>query len=174
MRMVKGGVCLIGVVCALQGAVVFAQGTAPSMTISATEQAARDADRLRILRDELAREARLLEDQTKRKAERLAANDLRGVEESEQALERHTQNMQSLRREIDVALQAAAGGARARPVAGAARRPATPTATLVAGNEGAPWWDVYGRRPASKVQPASATADDAAKPQPVPVSGTAR
>lgn len=141
--------CLSGVVAVVVGLCasnVVAQSAA-STVISAVEQSARDSDRLRILRDELAREARLVEDQTKRKAERLMVRDAQGAQESEDALGRHAQNIEALRREIDQAQRAAAAPpARASPVAVSATRRSTAVA-VTTGAQTAPWWDVYGRAP---------------------------
>lgn len=159
-----------GVVCALQGGLVSARGLAPSMTVSASEQAKRDGDRLSILRDELARETRLLQEQTRRKAERLAANDTQGVQESEQALERHRQNIESLRREMDTAAgQAKVRAARfegARVVHRAAQAPPAAEGNAL------PWWDVYGRRPVATVHSEDTTGE--AAPAGAVVSGAPR
>lgn len=132
---------------AFLAAPALAQGQGVSLAVSAPEQAARDDDRMRILRAELAQESRALEDQTKRKAERLAANDRGGVQESEQAVARHTENIAALRREIDQASQP--GRARSAPATATRRAPVT-ASTVVAGAANAPWWDVYGRRSAAK------------------------
>lgn len=130
------------------GSSAWAQ-TSPSMVVSGVEQAARDDERLRLLREELAREMRMADDHTKRKAERLAANDPRGVEESEQALTQHAQNIQSVRRELDLAVRqtGAARSPRSPPTAvTTTRRPAAVT-TVAGQSEAAPWWDVYGQAP---------------------------
>lgn len=143
------GVCL-AVVCAVQSGFVLARGLTPSMTVSAAEQARRDDDRLKILRDELARETRLFQEQTRRKAERSAANDTQGAQESEQALEGHRQNIESLRREMDVAGHQPVARARRADGPRVAHRAAQASSTADA--DALPWWDVYGHRPVSKVQ----------------------
>lgn len=130
----------------------WAQGTPGFPTVAPAEQVARDGDSLRILREELDRESRLVEDQTKRKAERLVVGDARGVQESEDALQRHTRDVQSLRQEIDLAERRASSGGStpASPVSVSATRRATSkasTATPVTA-----WWDVYGRAP-ERAQP---------------------
>lgn len=147
----------------LPSAMASAQTAGPS--VPAQQQAARDGERLAILRDELARETRAAEEETRHRAERLAAHDPRGVEQSEQSLARHAQNLEALRREIDTAArQATAPQTRPTPPqASPARMPAT---TLARGSEEPPWWDVYGRRPGSN---ASAKPADLPSRQPAPV-----
>ena len=147
-------------VCALMvlaphGSSAWAQ-TSPSMVVSGVEQGARDDERLRLLRDELERETRMADGHTKRKAERLAANDPRGVEESEQALSRHAQNIQSLQRELDLAVRQAGATrtARSAPRAVTATRRPAPVTTVAGPSEAAPWWDVYGRAPRRTETPA--------------------
>jgi aspartate oxidase len=141
---------------------VAAQSTQSPLVVSATDQATRDSDRLRILQDELAQEMRAVEEQTKRKAERLAVNDARGVGESESALARHAQNIQALRREIEQATQRLSVGpsARGSPVSVTATRRASP-AVAVSSQTATPWWDVYGRAP-RRAELAGVRSDEAA------------
>jgi hypothetical protein len=139
---------------------VAAQSTQSPLVVSATDQATRDTDRLRILQDELAQEMRAAEEQTKRKAERLAVNDARGVGESESALARHAQNIQALRREIEQATQRLSVGpsARGSPATVTATRRASPVTSQMAAT---PWWDVYGRAP-RRAELAGLRSDEAA------------
>lgn len=141
----NGAACVVLGLCAANA---VAQSP-PSMVVSGTEQAARDTDAMRILRDELAREMRLVEEQTKRKAERLLARDNQGAQESEDASVRHAQNIQALRREIEQATHRAAtgSGGRGSPVPASTTRRSTGVVTVTADAQAPPWWDVYGRAP---------------------------
>lgn len=110
--------------------------------VAASEQAARDNDRIAILRQELKKSEEQLESLAHRKAERLAASDMQAANETEEQRVRTLGDIAGLRREIasashiaasqtTVMRTAAALPARSRPVSGKGAAPA-------------PWWDVYG------------------------------
>lgn len=129
--------------------------------VPASEQAARDRDRLTILDAELQREQARLADAARRRGERLAAGDTAGSAEAEAAVARATANVASLRREVDMAKGAPAGAAvraaKASPAtAGAAATApsasvATVTTTRAPASPPAPpapsaaWWDAFSR-----------------------------
>lgn len=134
-------------------------------SIAPAEQATRDNERLRILQDELKAEQEKAIDSTKRRAERLAAQDPQGVQEAELAHSRATGNIAALQREIasaSAAKQPKGKGA----TASAAMTQARASAALpsVEAQVQAPWWDVYGKSPrkaapASITQPAAGVSD---------------
>lgn len=134
---------------------------APATNVPRTDQAERDSERLRILRDELAREQARAADAVKRHAERLAAGDRQGAEEAERTRHRSASGIAALRREIAAATQA-----QATP-----RAPAPPTEKRVKPPEhGTRWWDVYAnRRPDNDFQqtrqPSAMNASPAARQQ---------
>ena len=127
-------VCCTLLLVAASGA--FAQGS----RITASDQAVRDAERLRILEAEMGSEQSLAETASKRKAERLAARDLPGADEAEQSLQRSLANTSALRREIDSARLSAARPASPSPAPRAVSGVRVPPVTLA-------WWDVYARVP---------------------------
>lgn len=104
------------------------------------QQAARDNDRIEILREELRKSEAQLEGLMRRKAERLAASDLKAATEAEEQRVRTLGDIAAIRREIASASHAAAQAVRPMAVQ-AAKNPAA------AGKRAAPapWWDVYGR-----------------------------
>jgi hypothetical protein len=132
-----------------------AQAT-PAAAVTPADQAARDDERLRILRDELARELAVAADAAKRRAERLAAADARGAHEAEQAQARSADNVAALRREIAAALKQSQNGRPVEPVR-VSTRPAGSAAPNPPATR-ARWWDVYAKPPRRP---------DAAPPRPV-------
>jgi len=105
------------------------------------QQAARDNDRIEILREELRKSEAQLEGLIRRKAERLAASDLKAATEAEEQRVRTLGDIAAIRREIASAAHAAAQATAVRPTAvQAAKHPSA------AGKRAAPapWWDVYG------------------------------
>ena len=105
------------------------------------QQAARDNDRIEILREELRKSEAQLEGLIRRKAERLAASDLKAATEAEEQRVRTLGDIAAIRREIASASHAAAQATAVRPTAvQAAKHPSA------AGKRAAPapWWDVYG------------------------------
>lgn len=119
--------------------------------VSANVQASRDAERLRILNDELAAETRRADEATRLRADRLAAADPRGAHEAERTLSRARQNIDALRREILAATRLLDGGPSpsrtSQPVKAHldfASGPSAPAAP--------PWWDVYAKSTAPKAQ----------------------
>jgi hypothetical protein len=123
------------VLCLLLLAADALAGPAAPLTVSPAEQSARDIDRLRILRDELASEQSKADDSAKRRAERLAAGDATGVQEAEQALARATDNLAVLRREIQSA---------SAPPVEPSKRLATSAAAPTLPRPSS-WWDVYAK-----------------------------
>lgn len=112
-----------------------------AMIVSPAEQANRDARRVEILQSEIDAEQAASIESVKRRAERLAANDSAGVQEAEAAIAQHTRNLETLRREIEIA----------------AKSPAVAPAAVdrAAAKESKPvsWWDVYAHDPRKKTRP---------------------
>lgn len=132
--------------------------------ISASEQASRDDERLRILRDELRKSEALVESLARRKAERLAAADVPGADEADERRVRALSDITGLKREIG----AARAGVEVKVGSGQVPTPAKATAAKPAPT--APWWDVYGKArggntPAS-VSYAQPSSDDGARDVP--------
>jgi hypothetical protein len=112
-----------------------------SQGVGPQQQAARDNDRIEILREELRKSEAQLEGLMRRKAERLAASDLKAAIEAEDQRVRTLRDIAAIRREIASASHAAAQATAVRPMAvQAAKNPSA------AGKRAAPapWWDVYG------------------------------
>lgn len=141
-------------------------GAGPAATVIAPAvQAARDDERLRILREELQRTEALAAQLAQRKAERLAVADAAGADEAEAQRTRALQDIASLEREI-AGLRPAAGASK-RPPSAASGQPAS-TRPPVHSPPSAPWWDVYGRTrrgdapaPVSYASPSGGAADAA-------------
>lgn len=138
-------------------------------SIAPAEQATRDNERLRILQDELKSEQQKAVDSTKRRAERLAAQDPQGVEEAELAHSRALGNIAALQREIANASAAKQPKVKAANASSSATKARSSTAlpSVEASPAQAPWWDVYGRAPrkaaqASITQAAAGVADASA------------
>ncbi len=118
-------------------------GARPAATVIAPAvQAARDDERLRILREELQRTEALAAQLAQRKAERLAVADAAGADEAQAQRTRALQDIASLEREI-AGLHPAAAPLKRIPSAasGQAASARAPDHSPPA----APWWDVYGR-----------------------------
>jgi hypothetical protein len=116
--------------------------------VSPPEQASRDVSRLEVLESELAAEEAAAAQATKRRAERLTANDSEGVREAEETLAQHGRNLQALHVEIEgvrsrlrSSWRAAADstGAAARPMASRGKLGPPPRAAQA-------WWDVYAKK----------------------------
>jgi len=127
--------------------------------VSSVEQASRDDERLRVLRDELRKSEALIESLAKRRAERLAVADHVAVQEAEEERVRALSDVAGLKREI-AATRLTGESAKATPSAIAqTARTARPKV-----EPGAHWWDVYskasrtGPLPGSSPQPPAATA----------------
>lgn len=112
-----------------------------SQGVGPQQQAARDNDRIEILREELRKSEAQLEGLMRRKAERLAASDLKAATEAEEQRVRTLGDIAAIRREIASASHAAARATAVRPMAVQAARPPSAIGKRVAP---APWWDVYG------------------------------
>jgi len=112
-----------------------------SQGVGTQQQAARDNDRIEILREELKKSEAQLEGLMRRKAERLAASDLKAATEAEEQHVRTLGDIAAIRREIASASHAAARTAAVKPMAvQAAKHPAAAGKRVAP----APWWDVYG------------------------------
>jgi hypothetical protein len=127
-----------------------------SQGVGPQQQAARDNDRIEILREELKKSEAQLEGLMRRKAERLAASDLKAATEAEEQRVRTLGDIAAIRREIASASHAAAQTTAVRPMAVQAAKQASAAGKRAAP---APWWDVYGsgRRiePPASLSPAS-------------------
>ena len=127
------------------------------------EQAARDNDRVEILRQELKKSEALLETLARRKAERRAAADVESANEIEEQHGRTLSDIAGLRRELATATGTAAP---APAVAGAAvttkAAPATPPSRIAKAPPPAPWWDVYSK--ARGAQPPTAMSSSVSTP----------
>ncbi len=155
-----GGAAAVGVACAFLfgmtvGAAAAQTSAAPGI-VTATEQRARDAERVRILQAELSREHRKVAKAAQRRAERLSARDAPGAQEAEQSRARAADNIAALQREIELASKPASSAASARLQA--------PPAAASDDGPRAPWWDVYAKAP----RPVAATAT--LRPSAVPSS----
>ena len=111
-----------------------------SQSVGPHQQAARDHDRVEILREELRKSEAQLEGLARRKAERLAASDLGAATEAEEQHVRTLGDIAAIRREIASTSRAATQTAAAKPAA--VRAAQSPSAGKRAAP--APWWDVYG------------------------------
>ncbi|MDH6170006.1 uncharacterized small protein (DUF1192 family) [Variovorax boronicumulans] len=111
-----------------------------SQVVSRQQQAARDRDRIAILREELGRSQAQLEDLERRKAERLAASDMQAATEAEAQRVRTLGDIAAIQREIASTSRTSAQTMAVKPMAAEATR-----APAAAGKRAAstPWWDVY-------------------------------
>lgn len=135
-----------------------------SRTIPPAEQAARDADRIRILQDELGKQQVGVAELAKRRADRLAARDGPGLQEVEAAQRRANADLSALRRELELATKASHGtGAGPAPAASvtADRQPESPSRSVGAPG---PWWDVYSNPPRNDPETRSQRATVAGQP----------
>ena len=126
--------------------------------VSASEQSARDDERLRILRDELRKSEALVETLARRKAERLAMADKVAADDAEEGRLRALGDIAALKREIAGTRPTADAPPKATPPASGSHaapvRPAQPKPQPV--QPTMPWWDVYGKaRPPDTPAPVS-------------------
>lgn len=123
-------------------------------TIRPAVQAARDADRQRILREEQAAAHLRLQGASRQVAERLAARDDAGAQEAQRMQQRAQADLQALARELQQAPPAHAPGTASQPNTPIAQAPQT-AQTAVADHapqaRSRPWWDVYGKGPRAGV-----------------------
>lgn len=112
-----------------------------SQVVGQQQQAARDHDRIAILREELAKSQAHLKDLARRKAERLAASDMQAATEAEAQRVRTLGDIAAIQREIASTSRTSAQTAAVKPVAAQ-----TIKGPAAAGKRAAPtlWWDVYG------------------------------
>ncbi len=110
-----------------------------STAISPATQAARDADRQRILLEEQAAARQRLQDASRKVAERLAARDEAGAQEAQRMQQRAQTDLEALARELQ----------HTPPASATAPQPVPQTATAVdpPAARPRPWWDVYGKGP---------------------------
>lgn len=127
--------------------------TRPAVT--SAEQAARDDERLRILREELRQSEQAVEALAKRRAERLAASDSVGADEAQAQRARLLQDINALKREIGAAQSHA--GLSGPATSNAATFPAAEAkpATVKHAPPAARWWDVYARATPASAKPVS-------------------
>lgn len=145
----------------------LAQPSTAAHTIAAAEQAARDNDRVEILRQELRKSEALLETLTRRKAERQAASDSSGVTEAEEQHARTLVDIAGLKRELASAMRTATPTTAQTP-AWAAGKPATERSQAPKASAAPPWWDVYGKgRRAEPATPISLAPPSGATPRTV-------
>jgi hypothetical protein len=147
---------------------------AARQVVSRSEQAQRDDERLRILRDEWAREQRAAADAARRQAERSAMSDPRGAEEAAQAQRRASENLAALQREIAAATTAGAPPAPLQPSLAMPSRPPHAPVPRASDRPDPTWWDVYARSPQrTDGRPAQGTATTLIAPRtdaPAPLS----
>ncbi|WP_235505858.1 hypothetical protein [Variovorax sp. Root411] len=112
-----------------------------SQVVSPQQQAARDHDRIAILREELRKSQAQLEDLARRKAERLAASDMQAATEAEAQRVRTFGDIAAIQREIASASRTSTRTAAVEALAAQATK-----GPAAAGKRAAPtpWWDVYG------------------------------
>ena len=115
--------------------------------VAGAEQAARDSDRVEILRQELRKSEAFLDHLALRKAERQAASDFSAVTEAEEQRARTLVDIASLQRELASAMRTAAPTTTttAQTPARAAGKPATERWAGPKASAAPPWWDVYGK-----------------------------
>lgn len=134
--------CLFVFVCLMADASAPEQkaSAAPSHVITASEQSARDSDRMEILRQELKKSETQLESLVRRRAEHIAASDMKAANEADEQHARLLGDIAGLKREI-ASVSRAPGSATALKPVGARPAESRPSA----GRDTAPvrWWDVY-------------------------------
>ncbi len=114
-----------------------------STKVSTAEQAAREDDRLLILRNELKKSEALVESLAKRRAERLAASDIVAADEAESDRIRVLSDIAGIKREIAATQPAPSPTQPRAPTAGVRALAAQPVQPKT--EKAAPWWDVYGK-----------------------------
>lgn len=114
--------------------------------IPSAEQAARDSDRVQILRQELKKSEARLETLARRRAERLAAADVEAADEAEEERGRTLSDIAGLKRELAAATRSAAPPPSGAEAAVTTKAPSVAPAPRPAkAPPPAPWWDVYGK-----------------------------
>lgn len=128
-------------------ALTFCSGVAKSQPVSTkvstAEQAAREDDRLLILRNELKKSEALVESLAKRRAERLAASDMVAADEAENDRIRVLSDIAGIKREIASTRPTASPPEAGSSTAGVRVGTAKPVQPKT--EKAAPWWDVYGK-----------------------------
>lgn len=114
---------------------------AASQLVGPQQQAARDHDRIAILREELRKSQAQLEDLVRRKTERLAASDTQAATEAETQRVRTLGDIAALRREIAAASRTSTQTAVVEAMAAQSTKAPSPAGKHAAST---PWWDVYG------------------------------
>jgi len=113
-----------------------------SQSVGPHQQAARDHERVEILREELRKSQAQLEGLARRRAERLAASDLEAATEAEEQHVRTLGDIAAIQREIASASRAATQTTATKSVAVRAASGSSAGKRTAP----APWWDVYGSR----------------------------
>lgn len=153
----------------------FAQSAGtPQHVVPAVQQAARDSDRVEILRQELKKSEALLESLAHRTAQRLAAADPAGANESEAQRARTASDIAGLKRELAAVTRSAEATpvppelAKAASSASSSPPAKAPTQARTQVQSPAPWWDVYGKaRRTEPTTPVSMAPAGEAGPRPV-------
>lgn len=128
---------------AVLGVPAGAAASPAAMVVAPAQQAARDDERLRILRDELRRTEALAAQLAQRHAERLAAGDAAGADDAQAQRVRALGDIAGLEREI-TGLRPSSVGLKPFPSAAPSRSAGAPRP--VHRSPPAPWWDVYRAR----------------------------
>jgi hypothetical protein len=106
-----------------------------AQTLPPTQQALRDDERLRILRDELLRARGQQEDAIKQRADRLAAGDSHGAEEASQRQARLSADVEAIQREMALVSRPAPAPVHTSTISNRSTSSDTSRSTA--------WWDVY-------------------------------
>ncbi|SDZ70553.1 hypothetical protein SAMN05518854_114129 [Variovorax sp. YR266] len=135
--------CLFVFVCVMADASAppLQASPAPSHAVAASEQSARDNERMEILRQELKKSEEQMEGLVRRRAERIAASDMQAANEAEEQHARVLRDIAAIKREMASTSLGTGRAAALRPVAG---RPAESSPSASKGTAPMPWWDVYG------------------------------
>ena len=139
--------------------------------VTGVEQAARDSERVRILRAEWTHTRQAADALAKRRAERLAARDAAGVDEAGAQRARALQDLGALGRGVGAAQRSAPRASQTAaqapaPVGSSTAAPATAEASPVRAARILPttrWWDVYSRAAPPRAAPVSLAAPPGAE-----------
>ena len=165
--LVRYAICLAGLCTCLCSCLFLIASPAAAQSdaliarsVSATEQTARDSDRLRILREELTISEQLAATLAHRKIERLAASDPVAADEAQAQHDRVLNDITALQREINTtrlspprveghasAVPATAPPGTTSPVSltGLQAVHTVQAAQATRATPARPWWDVYGK-----------------------------
>lgn len=143
---------------------LFAQPLPASMPlITPSEQAARDTDRIDILRQELKKSEEQLAILVRRHAQRLTPADMQAAAETEDQRVRLLGDIAGLQREIASTSRSAGRASPAKPGTG----PGARHRAIAGWNEAAaPWWDVYSSSRNTRLSTAPLAAPTSAQASP--------